>query len=326
MYHDSGRGLHWTPTICPGDVVVLNLRSKNCEQAIKGSLVNVTKIKLLHRSDVSASDLSPFPKSMEQYQELKQFVAKQATLTECVEMDKGKFFCFVPTHEWFVNSKDFETTNCFTLSNGVEAYELPWKLVTEVIQCGPVLECYKRARKVLELIVASGSVRVVVSMPGDVLFSDKDKPRVLDFNVDYSKFLCLDNMRTLERHGEIESDKIHGVFKSVTAEDGEAYKVAVGELKNNKVVVQDEMRNMIVSVDTRKVIGTVAEWQEQLKTDFPIGGCVRCRSRSCRRRARATKCPSAQRPEMISISRSGWGRTSTTMTCRAMCMCGGSRS
>ena len=234
--------------------------------------MNVTKIKLLHRSDVSASDLSPFPKSMEQYQELKQFVAKQATLTECVEMDKGKFFCFVPTHEWFVNSKDFETTNCFTLSNGVEAYELPWKLVTEVIQCGPVLECYKRARKVLELIVASGSVRVVVSMPGDVLFSDKDKPRVLDFNVDYSKFLCLDNMRTLERHGEIESDKIHGVFKSVTAEDGEAYKVAVGELKNNKVVVQDEMRNMIVSVDTRKVIGTVAEWQEQLKTEFPIGG------------------------------------------------------
>ena len=258
--------------ISTGDFVVLNIRSKNCEQALKGSIVNVTKIKLLHRSDVASSDLYPFPKSLEQYQELKQFIGRQATLKECVEMDKGKYFCFMTSNEWFVNSQDFETTGSFTLSNGLEAYELPWKLVTEVMQCGPMLQCYRRARKVLELMMASGSVRVVVSMPGDVLFSDKDKPRVLDFNVDYSKFLCLDSMRALERNGEIESERINGVFRKETSEDGDEYLTVVAELKQNKVVVGSETRNMIVCVDTRKCTEKVETWQEQMEEDFPMGG------------------------------------------------------
>lgn len=93
----------------------------------------------------------------------------------------------------------------------LEGYEVPWKLVTEVMQCRCAEMHHKKARQVLELMVASGSVRVVVSSPGNVSFSAKE-PVVLSLSVDYNKFLCLEQMRLFtDLSDELESSAFWGL-------------------------------------------------------------------------------------------------------------------
>lgn len=258
--------------INPGDMAVLNVRSKNVDQAKEGKLVNVTKFKLLYRSDVPGVDLCALPKSVEEYDSLATFVESQRVLKDCVEMGRAKYFSFKTTKDWYVNGAEFDKEQSFVLTNGSDGYEVPWKLVTEVMQCGTAEMHHKKARKVLELMVASGSVRVVVSTPGDVAFSDKDaKPTVLTLSVDYNKFLCLEEIQKLGKGcGGIETNQIFLSCNNVEDSDKSFKRFAV-ELKDNKVIVGDDERSMLLIAEDRKTTGMAETWQEFLEP-FPAGG------------------------------------------------------
>lgn len=252
-----------TTKLCAGDCVVVNVRSKNAEQAGKGNLLNVTKLTVVRRALFRHEVAARMPASPARYEELAGTVSKFAGLKECVDMERATFFALTPNADWYVSSKDFDETRNLVLCDGAaNAFVLPWRLVREVFNCRAVAEGCKSVRKVLDMMLARECLKITVRLPSfrGLRFNDEEA-MVLHLSVDEARFLDIDALRAVKGA----QTAVDGLSASVVQHEGATWVAA--EMLERRIPCGEAARSMVVCVCAAEESGSDEWWGEHLATE-----------------------------------------------------------
>ena len=246
-----------------GECVVINVRSKNAEQAVKGNMLNVTKLSMPPRTHFRHGLFARMPRSAAEYENIAADVMTQRCLRECVEMENKTCYTLDLDSNWFLNSSGFEETHQFILTDGSQnAFVLPWCVICELFNCGEPKECYKVVRKVLDMMLARDCVRITVklsSFKGNI-YNDDDAV-VLHMCVDEERFLEVEALRQVRDGRPLMGT---GVRASVAVEGGVTWLGA--ELRDRPIVMNSGERHMIVCAKLEADEGDDKWWEHRQST------------------------------------------------------------
>ena len=237
-----------------GSTVVLHIRAKNKEQAIKGSLVNIVKVMLIPDSKVSSAFFDGFPSSFEAYKAMEKIVCESDSVQNCTKMCRAAYCQISLDESWW----------CSRGENGSMVFSNPEKdvIVTENVLRRALL-CENgsemdsgMARRLMDIAFACKAVNVLVKDPvinGITYGSGENAASMcaLLVTVDHNRLLGLDSMLKLgywPDDNDIQSNKNEVSIKLLRSDEAEYlicvqrdYKVVCGEDASERMAVLAEI-------------------------------------------------------------------------------------
>ena len=249
-----------------GSPVVLHIRAKNKEQALKGSLMNIVRVMIIPDSVVSNAFFDSFPDSFESFKELEKRVCEYESIQNCTKMRRGTY-CQISLDEgWWCSRGESgglvfsNSENYIMVTESVIRRALYKDRDSEVDMC--------MARKFMDIAFACKAVTILAKDPvvNGITFGsgvDASLKSALLVVIDQNKLLGLDSMAKLgcwPNSHDILSNKNEISIKLLRSDDAE-FLICVQ--RDNKVVCSDNISDSMSVLTEINMEADVEDHQQQ---------------------------------------------------------------
>ena len=188
--------------LAAGSMVYVQLSSSNVEQAIKGNMLKIRKIKVASDADAALQATKHLMPQTEQ--EFEQRMARAGTLASLQKMiynGNTRIFMPVGSNQAYISRNELDFVLCSFAENVPEIC-----VSREILLDGMGTSDDERALKLAMICCAAGALDVVVKM--DQVFSD-GKADALKLSIDVDKLLMLRNIYSMSSFSSVNVDAVN---------------------------------------------------------------------------------------------------------------------